>query len=174
MPYQPIELQILALLQAKRAITVRWDCGGDESFVYTALDGVEQQANYNVPGDFAQGMDYYLTDLLGLPSVGEFEMDGTGRIFQEGSEVVIDYQSQATTYWDDESDDWMEDFSDEQLAEMGYERTMTDEQLADYTAEKPTGGSQPPTTEPAGEQEREIDPEMSAEYTGRLVLFRVE
>ena len=151
MPLKPIESQILTVLQAGRALTVRWDCGGDESFVYTEVDGAEQPFDFqNQTTDFAFGMDRYLTDLLELPSAGEFEMRGTGRIFQEGAAVVIDYQSEAFA-----DDSWMADLSDEQLEEMGYTRPA------------------PPDPAAADDVSYPPDPSMSDEYSGRRVLFQV-
>lgn len=156
MPMQPIELQIITLLQAGRVITVNWDCGGDEGFVYTQIDGLEQQANFDDPNDFPYGLDQYLTAELELPDVGEFELHGKGRIFQEDKEVVIEYESEYTDYDDGE---WMADFNDEQLAEMGYSRPApADPQAAAVESEAP--GMQ-------------VDTEMSEEYSGRLVLFKL-
>ena len=40
--YQTLKTELTALLQAGHALTVRWDCGGDQSFVTTEIDG--QQA----------------------------------------------------------------------------------------------------------------------------------
>ena len=152
MALKPLETRMLALLQAGRTLTVRWDCGNDESFVYTAVDGVEQSFNYNAPGDLAAEMDPYLTDLLELPAAGEFDMHGTGRIFLDGPDVVLEYQSEAFT-----DDSWMQEMSDEQLDEMGYTR--------------------PAPPDPATADDEDIsyppDPDMSADYSGRRVLFQV-
>ena len=140
----PVEQHIAHTLQAGHALTVRWDCGGDESFVYTAVDGQELDADYGNDQDLAYLLDGYLTEQLNLPSAGDFSMRGNGRIFQEGQEVIIDYQSES---WADSS--WMDDLSDEELVEIGCTRPVpTDEQESE---------------EPAYETD--------ADYSGRLVLF---
>lgn len=147
-PLSPVEKQILQTIQQGHALTVRWDCGGDECFVYTELDGVEQRANYSNEQDFPMLLDRYLTDLLELPGAGEFSMEGGGRIFQEGQAILLDYQSQAFA---DAS--WMDDMSDEQLADMGY--TRPNPAVADDSEE----AGYPP------------DPDMSEQYSGQRVLF---
>ncbi|MGI4869926.1 MAG: hypothetical protein ACRYFX_01975 [Janthinobacterium lividum] len=147
---QALEPQVRTLLENGHTLTVRWDCGGDESFVYTQLDGQELPAVYDNTPNLARLLDQYLTERLDLPSAGEFSMQGTGRIFQEGAEVVIEYESRATG-----DNSWMEDLSDEELAEMGYTRPVPAEGDEDDDA-----STYPP------------DEEMSAEYTGRQVLFK--
>lgn len=162
-PLQPIQLQILSILQSGQELTVRWDCGGDESFVYTAVNGEEQVFDYATPGNLAYGMELYLTSLLELPSAGEFEMSGTGRFFQEGTSVLLEYQSAAYVY---EDDSWLEAFTDEELADMGYERP----EPADSEEEKKEDSE---NEEEAEEGAQKPDKKMSAEYSGRRVLFSV-
>lgn len=143
-----VENQIIHTIQQGHALAVRWNCGGDESFVYTELNGAEQRADYSNEHDFPMLLDYYLTDLLELPSAGEFSLEGGGRIFQEGREVLIDYQSRAFA---DVS--WIDEMSDEELADIGYTRPAPAE------ADDNEGASYPP------------DPNMSDQYSGRRVLF---
>ncbi|MGI4741037.1 MAG: hypothetical protein ACRYG7_38200 [Janthinobacterium lividum] len=140
----PVEQQIAHTLQAGHTLTVRWDCGGDESFVYTAVDDQELDTDYRNDQDLAYLLDGYLTEQLNLPSAGDFSMRGTGRILQEGQEVVINYQSES---WADSS--WMDDLNDEELAEIGCTR--------------PAPTDEPESEEPAYE--------FDADYSGRLVLF---
>ena len=161
---ESLEKQITDLLQAGRALTVGWHCGGDESFVSTFLDGQPVAANYADAQDLAVLLDAYLTELLDLPSVGEFDMEGEGRIFRDGADIVIEYQSVANTYWDE---DWKEEFTDEELQAMGVARP-----------EPPTDESPQPTNEAetpdAEATDGAYDPEMSADYSGREVLFAPE
>ena len=140
----PVEQQIAQTLQAGHTLTVRWDCGGDESFVYTAIDGQELDTDYGNDQNLAYLLDGYLTERLNLPDAGDFSMRGVGRIFQENQEVIIDYQSE---WWADDS--WMDDLSDEELAEIGCTR--------------PAPADENKNEEPAYES--------AAEYSGRLVLF---
>ncbi|MDQ2770489.1 MAG: hypothetical protein M3Y54_08320 [Bacteroidota bacterium] len=144
------EIEIAKTLQAGHRLTVRWDCGGDESFVYTRLNDQELQTDYEAENDLSFLLDQYLTDRLELPGVGEFSMEGTGRIFLEGADVVIDYQSEAFS-----DDSWMVEMSDAQLAEMGLTRP------------------EPPS--PDAEESNNYPPDegMSEQYTGRMVLFQV-
>ncbi|MGI4869923.1 MAG: hypothetical protein ACRYFX_01960 [Janthinobacterium lividum] len=173
--YESLPAQLLALLQAGRVLTVRWDCGNDESIVTTLVDGVEQ------PFDLGAGymdfflehrdmdvylsritnlpvlLDGFLTERLGLPSVGEFSMRGTGRIFQEGAAIVLDYQSDATS-WDDEPDpaNWLPEYylGPAELAELFPERVGAE-----------VGAPGPLASRP--------DPQMSADYSGHTVLFQL-
>lgn len=177
-----VENQIAQLLRQGQVLTVRWDCGGDESFVTTEVDGVEQEANYRDTQNFAVLLDRYITETLDLPDVGEFSMQGTGRIFQEGQEVILDYESRATTYWDDDDDSWKDEFTVEQLADMGLSpresaSLSTNESAATesqpLTSEEATGSE---STDPVEEDEDDepggtYDPGMSEDYSGRLVLF---
>ncbi|MBX0290818.1 hypothetical protein K3G63_10235 [Hymenobacter sp. HSC-4F20] len=148
---------LVQLLQAGHTVTVRWDCGGDESFVYTSVDNQELESQYSETNDFPYGLEHYLTEQLDLPSAGDFSMSGSGRFFLEGQAVGLDYQSTATVYEDELDEDFYEQFTDEELRNMGLERP-------DPAAQKPQEAA--PTTP-------EVDEEMSAEYSGRRVLFQV-
>lgn len=170
--------QLVALLRAGHTITVRWDCGSDEHIVTTQLDGVEQEFDFgdnhnwlfatqeeqearlarvtSLPillGDFVIG-------LLGLPSVGEFHMQGDGRIFLENGSIWLEYQSDATSY----DDGWEPDrllpeyyLSPSELAELFPER------LAEMAAWH--GMARQPANHP--------DPQLAAAYTGRMMLFQL-
>lgn len=147
----PVQQQIAALLQAGHTLTVRWDCGGDESWVYTSLNGQELDSDYGNDNDLAYLLDRYLTDLLDLPDAGDFSMKGTGRIFQDGQAVLIECES---TAFADTS--WMDEMSDEELADIG------------YTRPEPAEGA---NDEAEANDSYSPDPEMSNAYTGSRVLF---
>lgn len=143
----PVQQQIADLLQAGRTLTVHWDCGGDESFVTTEIDGEEVRANYEDDADFPQLLDRYLTELLDLPDAGDFHMEGDGRIFREEADVVIDYQSVFTDVGTDL-------LTDEEWREMGLDPAEWQSKAKEPTAE--------------GES-AELQPDPS--YSGRRVLF---
>lgn len=143
----PVQQQIAALLQAGRTLTVHWDCGGDESFVTTEIDGEEVRANYEDDADLPQLLDRYLTELLDLPDAGDFHMEGDGRIFREEADVVIEYESVFT-------DDGTDLLTPEEWRELGVDLTEWQSEAKDSTAEG----------EPA---ESQSDPC----YSGRRVLF---
>ena len=70
--YDSLPAQLLALLQAGRQITVRWDCGSDDHIVTTYLDGVEQGFDWDEDyylWRFAPQEEYeqYLSRLTNLP-----------------------------------------------------------------------------------------------------------
>lgn len=161
---QPIEQQITDLLQAGQVLLVSWHCGGDESFVNTSLDGQQLTFDYADANDLPTLLDHYLTDRLGLPSVGEFDMEGNGRIFRDGQAIVIEYQSVANTYWDE---DWKDEFTDDELLAMDVE--LPDRSAADSSTPASDSKSDAPE-----EQKDTYDPDMSAEYSGRQVLFSLE
>lgn len=177
--YNTLPGQLLALLQAGRVVTVRWNCGGDESFVTTQLDGVEQEFDYGASYQewmmeqrFSVGfvdrnkylsqitnlavlLNGFLTERLRLPSVGEFHMQGGGRIYLEGNKIMLEFESEATS-WDDvpEPADWTPEYflSPTELAELFPERLGVE-------------------VGPPGVDSPHPDPQMSADYTGREVLF---
>ena len=180
--YSQVENQIAQLLQQGQVLTVGWDCGGDESFVTAELNGVEQPANYGDAQDFYVLLDRYITELLDLPDVGEFNMHGTGRIFLDGKQVILEYQSRATTYWDNDDDSWKDEFTAEQLADMGVSPRETNPLPADASAVESSPLTSEETTLPDpnsladedsedDEPEGTYDPDMSEDYSGRRVLF---
>jgi len=176
--YNELKRQLAALLAAGRHLAVRWDCGGDEHFVTTLLDGEVQEFDYG-PG-FREWQDSqwlagnnaadshnflsqitnlsvllndYLSGLLGLPSVGEFSMNGTGHIFLEGNTIVIDYQSEAVC-WD---------------YEPGPDENWPDELY--LTAEEMVELERPPSKTGKVEHPPKPDLQMSAAYSGRTTMF---
>lgn len=176
--YDTLPAQLLALLQAGHQITVRWDCGSDEHIVTTHLDGVAQDFDLGEGYDlwrFAPQEEYeqhlsrltnlplllnsFLTEHLSLPSVGEFHMQGGGEIFLvEGRTIVLDFQSDATS-WDDgwEFDRQLPEYylSTDELTELFPKRLI---EMAAWG-----GMARQPASYP--------DPQMSADYSGREVLF---
>lgn len=143
----PVQQQIADLLQAGHTLAVHWDCGGDESFVTTEVDGAEVRADYGNDADFAMLLDRYLTELLDLPDAGDFHMEGDGRIFREEASVVIEYESVFT-----------DDGSDLMTAEEWREMGLDPAELLSKAKEPAAEG------EPA---ESQSDPF----YSGRRVLF---
>lgn len=143
----PVQQQIADLLQAGHTLTVHWDCGGDESFVTTEVDGAEVQADYGNDADFPTLLDRYLTELLDLPDAGDFHMEGNGRIFLEEASVVIEYESVFT-------DDGSDLLTAEEWREMGLDPAEWQNEAKEPTAEGETAESQ-------------ADPY----YSGRRVLF---
>jgi len=143
----PVQQQMADLLQAGHVLTVRWNCGGDESFVTAELDGAEVRADYDKDADFVVLLDSYLTELLALPDAGDFSMEGTGRIFREEADIVMEYESVFT-------DDGAGLLSDEEWREMGLD---PDEWRSE--AKAPAADDAP------------AEPQPDPTYSGRRVLF---
>lgn len=148
--------RLIELLHAGHAITVSWDCGGDESFVYTSVDGEEAEA------EFSYGVEELVTDALNLPSAGEFNMTGNGQFYHENNGVGLDYKSDAEVY-EDALDGFYDSFTDQQLAEMGIERPTRKEEEGQESDEE----------EDEEEPKMLRDEGMSNEYSGRRILFQV-
>lgn len=154
MKYPQTKQRLFELLQAGHVVTVHWDCGGDESFVTTHIDGQE------APHDLLLEVDRLVTEALNLPDAGEFNMEGDGTFYLEGRGVGLDYKSDATVYLDDYDldEEFFQQYTDEELLDMGLRR--------------PT-----PVTIPLapGKEEPEAvrSPGMSDEYTGRSILFEL-
>ena len=161
MDYGPTQQRLFELLQAGHAVTVHWDCGGDEAFVYTSIDGQQQESSYE-PGDFAYDVECLLAEELELPSAGEFSMEGDGQFYLEGRGVGLNYKSEAQVYEDELDDEFYDDFTDEQLAEMGLERPAP-------KAETDAAPEEPAEAESPSDQ----DIWMSEEYSGRRILFEI-
>ena len=87
-------------------------------------------------------------------------MQGGGEIFLEGRHIIIDFQSDATS-WDDgwTPDDWLPEYylSTDELAELFPERLA---EMAAWNGMAHQSASYP-------------DPKMSANYSGREVLFHL-
>jgi len=155
-----VQQQLAALLIANHLITVRWDCGSDQSFVTTEIDGQEVATDYHDPTNLPVLLDQYLTDLLELPDVGDFEMQGRGRIFLDEATVFIDYQSDYRDYTDP-----AEYLSAEEWRALGvapFDQPPAEETPKSQVAEEASNTSA--TT---------FDQDMGAEYSGRRVLFHL-
>lgn len=175
--YSSLPAQLMTLLQAGHALTVRWDCGSDDHMVTIQVDGVEQGFDFGEDYDwwrFAEQEEYeqylsrvtnlplllssFLAEYLRLPSVGDFRMQGGGEILLDGQHIVIDFQSDATS-WDEgwAPDDWLPEYylSTDELAELFPERLT---KLAAWSGMARQAASYP-------------DPQLSADYSGREVLF---
>ena len=88
-------------------------------------------------------------------------MQGGGEIFLDGGSIMLDFQSDATS-WDDaweEPNDWLPEYylSTDELTEIFPERLN---EMAAWS-----GMARPPTSHP--------DPQMSADYSGREALFHL-
>lgn len=178
--YNELKTQLIALLAAGHLLTVRWDCGGDDHFVTTLLDDVVQEFDYGpkfrewqdsqwLSGSYAADshdflgqitnlsvlLNDYLSGLLGLPSVGEFSMHGTGRIFQEGEAIVIEYQSEAVNWY----------------YELDPDENWPDEHY--LTAEEIVELERPPNKAYEEVHLPKPDPQMSADYSGCTILFHL-
>jgi hypothetical protein len=166
--------QLLALLRTGHTITVRWNCGSDEHIVTTQLDGVEQEIEWNQESTdwtFASQDEYearlwrttdlsillgdFVVGLLGLPSVGEFSMQGGGRVLLQNQAVVLEFQSEATSYEDNPAG-WLpeEYLSATELAELCPERLQPNPPDLEQFLSLP-------------------DSKLAAAYTGRRVMFQL-
>lgn len=102
MAKQDIKNWLLSHLNANRKVTVKWDCGGDESFVYPYIDGVEVGYDDEIHDVFEQ----FLIAELDIPDAGEFSLQGQGTIFIEDGKIVIEHSAEgtATIDYDEETE----------------------------------------------------------------------
>lgn len=102
MAKQDIKNWLLSHLDANRKVTVKWDCGGDESFVYPYIDGVEVGYDDEIHDVFEQ----FLISELDIPDAGEFSLQGQGTIFIEDGKIVIEHSAEgtATIDYDEETE----------------------------------------------------------------------
>lgn len=96
MENQDIKNWLLSNLNANRKVTVRWDCGGDEAFVYPSIDGEEVDSMDEIHEEF----EYFLIEKLEIPDAGEFTMKGKGTIFIEHGKIVIEHSAEGKVLMD--------------------------------------------------------------------------
>ncbi len=93
------------MLEDGTEITVDWDGGGDECIMSVYFDGKEQ--DYTEHAELSD----FVAEVLQIPSVGEFFMKGSGRLFIDGPVVKIDHKSHCSgESWDHIDFDAIPDF----------------------------------------------------------------
>jgi hypothetical protein len=102
MKNQEIKEWLLSNLKANRKITVRWDCGGDEAFVYPSIDGEEVDSMDTIHELF----EHFLIEKLNIPDAGEFTLTGKGTIFIEADKIIIEHsaEGEALIDYDEETE----------------------------------------------------------------------
>ena len=100
--------ETLKLLKEGKEITLKWNCGGDEAIVTPYLNG--EQMDYR--DKYVEKLYIYLANYLNLPDVGEFDMEGEGKLIEEKGEIYIEYESIMKGYVDygerGEKSEWVE------------------------------------------------------------------
>jgi hypothetical protein len=100
--------ELIDLIASGKEVSLKWDCGGDQAVITIFLDG--QRLNYH--DEFAKRLDIYLINFLNLPDVGDFEMEGQGRIIEHNGEIYLEYESIMKGYLDfgeqGEKEEWVE------------------------------------------------------------------
>ena len=81
--------EIIKLVRAGKVIKLKWDCGGDEAHVFVTIDG--EEINYH--DKIFEALDIHVINMLNLPDVGEFAMEGEGTIIEDNGEIYIEYES---------------------------------------------------------------------------------
>ncbi len=84
-----LKAETVKLLKAGKEITLKWDCGGDEAIVIPYLDG--KKMDYK--DKYVEKLYIYIANYLNLPDVGEFHMEGEGKLVEDNGEVYIEYES---------------------------------------------------------------------------------
>lgn len=99
---------LIALVKEKGSLAFSWESGNDEGFVYFKDHNEADEKNF-------QELEGYIVDKLDIPSVGEFEMNGKGRIYTDGNFIRAEYSSVLSTIVDynEETDEAV--YSDEEL-----------------------------------------------------------
>jgi hypothetical protein len=103
--------QLVKLLLEGKQVTVRWDCGGDESFAYPAVDGKE----LGFDDEFGEALAEYIIKKLNLPDAGEFYLKGGGRFFiEDNNKIVIEHMSVMAGVMDYDEEKEEEIYSEEE------------------------------------------------------------
>ena len=108
MENQEVKSWLLSNLNTDKIITVKWDCGGDEAFIYPYIDGIEVEAGHEIHEEF----EHFLIEKLSIPDAGEFTLQGKGSIFLENSKIVIEHSAEGK---------FMVDYDDENKQEIWQE-----------------------------------------------------
>lgn len=86
--------ETLKLLKEGKEVTLKWNCGGDEAIVTPYLDGKEMDYR----DMYVEKLYIYIANYLNLPDVGEFDMEGEGKLIEEKGEIYIEYESTMKGY----------------------------------------------------------------------------
>lgn len=100
--------ELLMILESGKEITLKWNCGGDEAIVTIYIDG--KRVDYN--DSFAGQLDIYIVNYLNLPSIGELDLEGEGKLIEDEGAIYIEYESIMKRYMDygerGEKSEWVE------------------------------------------------------------------
>lgn len=103
-----LEKEIREILQEGKTITLKWNCGGDEAIISSFID--KEELPYD--GNILVGLDMYIANYLNLPDVGEFQMEGEGKIIEESGNIFLECESTMVGFEDyygnGESNGWKE------------------------------------------------------------------
>ena len=111
MENQEVKNWLLKNLNEGKKITVKWDCGGDEAFVYPSIDGVEIDYQDEIHEEF----EFFLIEKLEIPDAGEFSLEGKGVIFIEDGNIVIEHSAEGrfvTDYDEDKKEEIYDNISE--------------------------------------------------------------
>ncbi len=160
---QRIKETLLQYLDAGKKVTLTWDCGSDEAFVQTSIDGKELSSF--VDGEYQQYefpalLEHFIITELALPSAGEFSLEGKGEIRKENNQLVIVYEAVNLSYED------YQYFEDEDDSTENKNTIQEDQKKEDDNEDKDTDYE-----EEYNSQYVNASPEEYAEYSGKKVLF---
>jgi hypothetical protein len=135
---QKIKETLLQYLNEGKKITLTWDCGGDEAFVQTAIDGKELSVFENgqyQEHEFPALLEHFIITELNLPDAGEFSLKGKGEILLEDNKITIIYETVELSYEDwtyaeeEENGD-----KDNKITEEKHEQDEDDEEESEYSS----------------------------------------
>lgn len=79
-----------SLLKSGKSIELKWDCGGDEAFIFPTDACKELSETHKT---LMQALEIHLLNILNLPDAGEFSMTGKGQLSLEDDKIVITFES---------------------------------------------------------------------------------
>ncbi len=121
--YTYLKYSLQDLLEEGKQIKVTWDCGGDEAILSIWIDEVRLPYDH----ELAEALDLYLVNYLELPSVGEFQMEGGGKITQTEEGLLFSYLSDVKYVAHD---------PDEVPPASEYDLTIEEEMAMEYSGKK--------------------------------------
>jgi hypothetical protein len=85
--FSALEKRIRELIAENKTISLAWNCGGDEAVITVLINNVESE------NTLMEELEIHVMNLLHLPDVGEFGMQGTAILLEEKGIIYIEFES---------------------------------------------------------------------------------
>lgn len=84
-----LKTQLTQYLNEGKQLELTWDGGGDEVFFHLSIDGKELSDEHAL----SRMLEEYLVEYSPISGVGEFTLEGTGRLALQHEKIILIHQS---------------------------------------------------------------------------------